>query len=147
MLSSDDARRLARDEESAIERRKERAAEVEEILRAGDAAIGSVNLFEVADYFMRREGWSDVATQVALTQLVDEAITVIDAGRDIARRGAVLRARHYGKRSRELSLADCMLLASVGPTDSLATSDPGVAAVARVEEISLVPLRDAAGRL
>ena len=167
-VSSDEARRLAREEESRIERRKERtpakvilldaqalialargepaATEVEEILRGGDAAICAVNLLEAADYFMRREGWSEVATQATLTQLVDEALAVLEAGRDVVWRGALLRARHYSRRSRELSLADCVLLASAGVGDSIATSDRAVAAVARSEEISLVPLADATGR-
>ena len=42
----------------------------------------------------------------------------------------------------ELSLADCFLLAAVGPGDRLATSDRAVLRVADVEGLDAVPIPD-----
>jgi predicted nucleic acid-binding protein len=48
---------------------------------------------------------------------------------------------------RELSLADCFLLATASRLGAaVATSDPAVAATARAESLELVGLPDSAGR-
>lgn len=62
-------------------------------------------------------------------------------------RAADIRMRYYDRRTNPLSLADCLLLASVEPTDELATADPAIAAVARAEGTRLVPLPDSTGAL
>ena len=109
----------------ALARDEPAAAEVDEILRGGEAAVCTVNLLEVADHFLRRERWSERATEASLTQLVDVAVTVIDAGKDVAWRGAMLRARQYSKRTCELSLADSVLLASPAMTTPSRPAIPG----------------------
>jgi predicted nucleic acid-binding protein len=59
---------------------------------------------------------------------------------DAGRRAGALRARHYRRRSCELSLADCFLLAAVGPEDRVATSDTTVLRVAGLEGLGVVPV-------
>jgi predicted nucleic acid-binding protein len=60
---------------------------------------------------------------------------------------ASLRRRHYDRATRELSLADCFLLAAASRLDaSIATSDPGVASAAREESLELIALPDSTGR-
>ncbi len=65
---------------------------------------------------------------------------------DQAWRGAFLRGRHYARGSCEVSLADCLLLASAGEGDSVATADTSVVAVARAEGIEVAALPDTSGR-
>ena len=58
-----------------------------------------------------------------------------------------LRTVHYRRRSSELSLADCVLLATAEPgRDSVATSDAPVLRAARREGLGAITLPDASGR-
>ena len=108
--------------------------------------MAAANLFEASERLMRLYGWTPTDTSERLGQLVGKHIRVVALDEGIAWRGAVIRARHYRRRTCELSLADCVLLASAEPDDSVATSDPAVAAVARAEEIGLIALPDSSGR-
>jgi len=126
----------------------ERAADdVEPLLRGSSrVAMPSVNLFEVVDYLIRRKDWSEEEVQRELSLMLDDVVRLLDVGAVIAWRGASLRAAYYAKGTCELSLADCMLLASAAPGDKIATADPSIASVARAEGIELVPLPDSLGR-
>jgi rRNA-processing protein FCF1 len=64
----------------------------------------------------------------------------------VAWRGALLRARHYHRSTSALSLADCVLVASAGPDDSIATADPAVATAARAEGIDVIALPSSSGQ-
>lgn len=130
----------------ALARREEAGDEVEALMRSEPIGMATANLFEASERLMRLYGWSPNDTSEQLGQLVGRHIRVVALDEGIAWRGAVMRARHYRRKTCELSLADCVLLASTGPDDSVATSDPAVAAVARAEEIGLVPLPDSAGQ-
>lgn len=57
-----------------------------------------------------------------------------------AQRAATIRARHYHRASRRISLADAILVASASPGDRIATADPDVLAVAEVEAITTIAL-------
>ena len=130
----------------ALARDEPAAAEVEALLRdAAGAAMPSVNLFEVVDYLVRRAGWPEEDVRVALALLLDEAVRVLAVGAEIAWHGASLRARYYAKTVCEVSLADCILLASAGAGDSIAAADPAIAFVARAEGIEVVRLSDSRG--
>jgi hypothetical protein len=78
--------------------------------------------------------------------LLAEAVRVISVGAENAWRGASLRAAYYVRGACEVSLADCVLLASAGKDDTIATADPSIAFVARKLAVELVPLPDSAGR-
>lgn len=130
----------------ALARDEAAAQEVEELMRSGQTAISAVNLFEVVDFLVRRAGVPQDDVRVQLSHLLGEIVQVIPVTEDEAWRGASLRARHYAKGACEVSLADCVLLASVGEGESIATSDPSVADVARAEDIGVVALPDTRGR-
>ena len=59
---------------------------------------------------------------------------------------ASLRATYYGRSTRDVSLADCFLLAVASRLGAaVATADPAVAATARDESIELIGLPDSSG--
>jgi predicted nucleic acid-binding protein len=117
------------------------ADDVEFLLEAPDAApkLSAINLGEVVDRIvrLRRMSFDDVIER--LTWLAAGGLQIADAD--------LLRARHYRRRNQDISIADCYALATASVLEeSLATSDQAVAAVARYEEIELVPLPDSTGR-
>jgi hypothetical protein len=75
-----------------------------------------------------------------LDPLLDGPLVSIPLDREIARRAAELRSRHYHRSSRPISLADAVLLASARAADRIATADPDVLAVAEVEGMGTVTL-------
>jgi len=73
-------------------------------------------------------------------------IRILTPDVEAAWRAAALRQRYYAKRSSEVSLADCFLIASARAGDEIATADPALAAVARAESIAVVGLPDSSDR-
>ncbi len=130
----------------ALARGEHAGDEVEEIVRSQPVGMTAANLFETTDQLVRLYGWSPAKASENFGQLVGREIRIVPLDEDIAWRGALLRARHYNRNTCDLSLADCVLLASAGRDDSIATADPAVAAVARAEGIGLVPLPDSSGQ-
>lgn len=122
------------------------AEEVDVILRGEEISIVSVNLAEVLDQLMRRAGIERSVILEALAPLLDERLMVASVDGDLAWRAAEVRAEFYRKKDAELSLADCFLLASAVPGDSIATSDPPVASAARARGIEVIALPDSQGR-
>ena len=110
-------------------------------------AVSSVNLAEVVDQMTRVFGQDEDEVEMALATLaaggmsvlVPEVTTGLAAGR--------LRARHYDRRERSVSLADCFAAAiALHDGDPLATSDPHLADMVVAEGGSVVPLPDSSGR-
>lgn len=81
----------------------------------------------------------DRATHV-LDPLLDGVLRPVPLDTAIARRAATLRARHYHRSTRPISLADAVLLATAEQGDRIATADPDVLAVARAERLATVRL-------
>ena len=122
------------------------AAEVDDLLRSGEARISSVNLAETLDVLVRvfRNEIEDVEGR--LVPLLVDAVEVIELDEAMARRGAEIRIGYYNPRDMELSLADCLLVGTAAETsDSIATSDGPLAEVVRREGIELVALPDSFG--
>ena len=123
------------------------AAEVARLLDEDDCAMTAVNFAEVVDIACR-------VNRLALDELRDVLgkltmsgrLRLVDLDEESAWRAGEFRLEYYAKKSSELSLADCFLLASAGAGDAIATADPPLAHAARVEGISIVPLPDASGR-
>jgi PIN domain nuclease of toxin-antitoxin system len=130
----------------ALARREEAGDDVEALIRSEPVGMAAANLFEASERLMRLYGWTPTDTSEQLGQLVGKHIRVVALDEGVAWRGAVIRARYYHRDTCELSLADCVLLASAEPDDSVATSDPAVAAVARAEGIGLIALPDSSGK-
>lgn len=123
------------------------AAEVEELLRHNACAISTVNLAEAIDISIRVHGVAvEELRQVIGTLVATDRLAQIAPDDSVAWRAAGLRGTYYKKRTCELSLADCFLLASAGPEDSIATADPPVTAAARNEGLTVIGLPDSAGR-
>lgn len=126
--------------------RQEPASEqVIPLLRSGECSVTSVNLAEVLDQLMRVDGFSRDEVAEIVSPLLTEVVRVESVPEDVAWRAAELRQRYYRRKDAELSLADCVLLASADRTRGIATPDPVVAACARAEEIHLEALPDSRG--
>lgn len=124
----------------ALARSEPAAAEVEEVIRSGDAAISAVNAAEVTDILLRRH-----AVALETFDALVSKLEVRPAALAEARRAGELRARYYHRTRRPLSLADCFLLASAGSNDRIATSDQAIVDTAAAEGLSVVPLRNSSG--
>lgn len=122
------------------------AAEVSGLLRAGDAAITSVNLAEVVDVLTRRYEVPVTRTRPVLEGLLGDGLALRPTGARESWLIGELRARHYHRARRPVSLADCALLAAAAPGEAVATSDPQVVAVAALEGIRAIPLLNSRGR-
>jgi PIN domain nuclease of toxin-antitoxin system len=120
------------------------AAEVETLIRAGDTAVLVVNLTEALDVSQRVHGVSEAELRDVLEPLLGDLVSVTIQREDAAWRAAALRAKYCDRRSRPLSLADCLLLAAANG-DAVATADHALAAVLRAERTALVPLPDSTG--
>lgn len=122
------------------------AAEVEALLRRGDCVMAAPNLAEAIDRLGRVHGRSEGELRAALVPILGEVLTVVATDELIAWRAAGLRRGHYRRSDSQLSLADCIALATVGPRDSLATADPPLAHAARAVGLDLLALPDTRGR-
>jgi PIN domain nuclease of toxin-antitoxin system len=129
----------------ALLRGEPAASEVQALLEGGDdTVLTSLGLAEVVDHLVRVVGTSedDAVLDVAQLGLMD-AITV-DA--DLALNSALLRARHYHRIDRAVSLADCVAAeAARARSAGLATADPHLLDLCRDERIAAIPLPDSGG--
>jgi predicted nucleic acid-binding protein len=103
-------------------------------------------LAEVVDKLIRRHGIDPGRLAERLGALIDESISVLSVDARTAWRAGEVRAAHYNRKTTALSLADCVLLATAGPEDEIATSDRAVAATALELGIDLIPLPDSNGQ-
>ena len=112
------------------------------ILRDGSAAMTTVNLAEVYDSVSRKVGLAHEGVAEVIDPLLQGPIVPIPVDVGLARRAAQIRTVHYHRRRRDLSLADCVLLAAAGDEDRIATADSDVLVVAAelgIETIELPP--------
>jgi PIN domain nuclease of toxin-antitoxin system len=114
--------------------------QVRAILREGDAAVPTVNLVEALDVSQRVRGLPIPRAVEILEPLFEGPLMAVSLDSAVARRAAEIRARHYHRSSRPISLADAVLIASAGRGDRVATADPDVLAVTAAEEIESVAL-------
>lgn len=122
------------------------AEEVQQLLRDGSTAITVINLAETVDVCQRVYQLPPATVRSGLALVVGTVACIDVPSETDAWQAAELRLRYYARRGRELSIADCFLLAAAGPGDAVATSDPAVAKVARSEDIRLIALPDRAGK-
>jgi predicted nucleic acid-binding protein len=116
------------------------APHVRGLLREGGASVATANLAEALDVSARTYGIPVERTMEVLEPLLDGTLGSVSLDLDRARRAATIRARHYHRTSRPISLADAILVASAGPGDRIATADPDVLAVAAAEAITTIAL-------
>lgn len=118
--------------------------QVRAILREGDAAVATANLAEALDVSQRVHGLPIQRAVEIVEPLFEASLTAIFLDVAVARRAAEIRARHYHRSSRPISLADAVLIASAERGDRIATADRDVLAVAGAEELETIglPARD-----
>jgi uncharacterized protein with PIN domain len=116
------------------------ASEVEALLRQGEAAITAVNLAEALDVLQRVQGIPRDRLDDVTLPLVGERMTLVAIDERIARDAADIRARRYHRTRAPLSLADCILLAATGESDTLATADGPLVRVAEAENVKIKKL-------
>ena len=124
------------------------AAEVEHVLRGAPAVrVVTVNLAEAVDVSQRVVGLPNDEVRRALEPLfLSGGVTAVPSAEEEAWLAGRLRARHYDRKLRALSIADCLLVAhAVASDEEIVTADPALAAVARAEEVGVVALPDSAG--
>jgi predicted nucleic acid-binding protein len=115
-------------------------AHVRTLLREGNTSVATANLVEVLDISQRVFGVPIARTVEALEPLLDGPLTTVSLDERVARRAAEIRASHYDRATRPISLADAVLIGSAGTGDRIATADPDVLAVARAEMLETVAL-------
>lgn len=113
---------------------------VRAILREGDAAVATANLAEALDVSQRVYGVPIPRAVEILEPLLEGPLTVVPLDSAVALRAAKIRAQHYHRSSRPITLADAVLIASTRPGDRIATADPDVLAVAKAEKLESVAL-------
>ncbi|MHB8452582.1 MAG: PIN domain-containing protein [Mycobacteriales bacterium] len=120
--------------------RGERAApQVRVLLDAGGAALTAVGVAEVLDHLVRLVGVDeeDAALDLAQLDLLDGI--VVDSA--VGGAAGLLRARHYHRTRRPLSMADCIAAhCARARAEPLATSDPHLLDVCHAEGIATVVL-------
>jgi len=120
--------------------------EVEGLLRES-CVVTTVNLAESLDIVGRVHGIDEDELRHLVDPLIGDALTVDTPPEDDAWSAAAIRRRHYDRATRELSLADCFLVAAALRLESaVATADPAVASTAREESLEVISLPDTSGR-
>lgn len=104
------------------------------------AGVTTANLVEAYEVSERQYGVAIARSAEILEPLFDQALMTVPLDRVVARRAAELRAKHYHRAKRPISLADAILLASAASDDAIATADPDVLAIATLEGIATIEL-------
>lgn len=120
------------------------AEQVRAIIERGGCALTTLGVAEIVDHLVRVVGVIDEDAVLDVAQLdLDPPIDLDDVTATMA---AILRARHYDRKRRAVSLADCVV-AHVARTraSAVATSDPHLLDLCHEEGIEAVPLPDSRG--
>ena len=130
----------------ALLRDEPAAPEVRTLLERGDAVLTSLGLAKVIDHLVRVVGTSDEDAALDVAQLGLSDALPVDA--DLALRAALLRARHYHRTNRAVSLADCVAAEAARMLGTgLATADPHLLDLCREDGITSIPLPDSSGAI
>lgn len=115
------------------------AGEVRRLLEDGDAGLTAVGLAEVLDHLVRLAGADEEEAALDLAELGLLEAVVVES--DLGLAAGRLRARRYHRVRCAVSMADCIAAEAArrGAT-SLATSDPHLLDLCRVEGISAIVL-------
>lgn len=108
--------------------------------------VSVVNVGEVLDVLTRVHRVSERDAADAVRRYLDEGARPVPATLELAERAALVRARHYHRRDRDVSLADCFAIATALPDGEIATSDAAVVRVARAEGLPVLALPDSRGQ-
>ncbi len=116
------------------------ANEVEGLLRS-PTWLAAVNEAEVMDQLVRVDGQDPDEVEIRLATLRIDGMTVEPASEELAIVAGTLRARHYNRGTRAVSLADCFAAATALAIEQpLATADPHLLDLMRSENGTVHPL-------
>lgn len=121
------------------------ADNVESLLRADDCGVALFNLAEAIDVTQRVHHLGPDEVRAVVEPLLGGVLALVIPTAGHAWRAAEIRVRHYDRRARALSLADCFLMAAATVDDQIATADPPLADAARDEDVRVIGLPDRAG--
>lgn len=121
--------------------------EVEALLRRRPPpSVSAVNLAEVVDWLVRVDRQPEEDVRDRIDWLIVGGLQIEPAWLFDARRAALLRARHYHRERRPVSLADCVCIATaVRLSTDLATTDSALAGLARDLGLQVISLPDSTG--
>ena len=131
----------------ALLRDEPAAAQVQHLIEEEEeeAALTVLGVAEVVDCLVRLMGADEDSAVLDLAQLGLASPSPVDAG--VALQAGLLRARHYHRKSRPVSLADCIAAEMARPAgDQLATADAHLLDLCHEEGISFIGLPDSAGQ-
>jgi PIN domain nuclease of toxin-antitoxin system len=115
--------------------------------RQGGVLISSVNMAEVIDRLVRVSQLPEEMVLSRLEWLKSGGLTIAPIDESIGELAGLLRARHYHRTSASISMADCMALAlCMRRSGVLATADPALAGIARLENVNILALPNSQGR-
>ncbi len=122
------------------------AALVQQLVKSReDVALTALGITEVLDHLVRLLGAEEDEAVLDLAQLGLAPPTSVDA--EVAMQAGLLRARHYHRKDRAVSLADCVAAVIARSTGSqLASADPHLLDLCRDEGIAFMALPDSTGR-
>ncbi len=122
------------------------ASNVQQLLDATGCGLTALGVAEVVDHLVQLAGVTEEDAALDLAQLGLTNPDPVDA--DLALQAGLLRARHYDRRSRAVSLADCVAVEVVRSLNSaVATADPHLLDLCRDEGIGVAPLPDSNGAM
>jgi predicted nucleic acid-binding protein len=121
------------------------ADEIAELLR-GEAVMSVANAAEVVDVLVRVRGLPVDEAQALVLSFLDELAEPAQVSLEIALSAGAIRGAAHRRRQLDVSLADCIAIATAGPGGAVATSDSALATVARDEGVEVIALPDSRGR-
>lgn len=111
-----------------------------------DALLTSLGVAEVLDHLVRLADAEEDEAVLDLAQLGLRSPAAVEA--DLGVRAGLLRARHYHRKNRAVSLADCVAAEASRQSDCrLASADPHLLDMCRDERIDVIPLPDSVSRI
>ncbi len=117
------------------------AEDVGRLLAAGSVTLTALGVAEVVDHLVRLVGVDEEDAVLDVAQLGLGSPDPVDA--ELALRAGLLRARHYHRRTRAVSLADCVLAEEARRRRApVATADPHLLELCTNERIAVAPLAD-----
>ena len=124
----------------AFMRRESAGPQVRKLIEGDEeTALTLLGVAEVLDRLVRLAGADGEQARLDLVQLGLAAPPALDS--QLAARAGLLRARHYNRRTRALSLADCVAAETARRLDaSLATADPALLETCEAEGIAVIAL-------
>jgi PIN domain nuclease of toxin-antitoxin system len=109
-----------------------------------NASLTVLGVAEVVDHLVRIAGASEEEAALDLAQLGLAEPEPLDAA--VSMRAGLLRARHYRRRDRAVSLADCVAAETARRDEApVASADPHLLDMCRAEGLEVHPLPDSRG--